>query len=208
MDESNLSVVVLAKEASVAKTRLSADREVASRLALKLAERTVRTTMLAKRAAATFVVTSDPAIAQASVSVGASVVQEGRPRGINLAAALGRQAALAAHPRSPVMILVADLPQLRARDVDAVAAEAFARREALFVPDFVLEGTTCLVHFPDHPLGIAFGWRSAEMHFRLGYKPAAHAAQGIRRDLDTAEDLSGLRLTTDLQVAPRSADVR
>jgi 2-phospho-L-lactate guanylyltransferase len=208
MHEGNISVVVLAKDTSVAKTRLSSDREVASRLALKLAERTVRATMLARRAAATFVVTSDPAIAQASESIGASVVQEGRPRGINLAAALGQRAALAAHPRSPLMILVADLPQLRARDVDAVAAEAFARREALFVPDFVLEGTTCLVHFPDHQLGIAFGWRSAEMHLRLGYKPAAHAPSGIRRDLDTAEDLAALRLTSDLQVKPRRADVR
>jgi 2-phospho-L-lactate guanylyltransferase len=194
MDAGSVAVVVLAKDTSVAKTRLSPNREHASRLALQLAERTVRTSMSATHAEATFVVTSDPTIAQVSEAIGAIVVDEGRPRGINFAAALGRREAVAAHPQSTVMILVADLPRLSVRDVDAVAAEAFARGEALFVPDHLMEGTTCLIHAPDRRLGIAFGRRSADMHLRLGYQPAANAPRGIRRDLDTPEDLVRWRL--------------
>jgi 2-phospho-L-lactate guanylyltransferase len=204
MGASNLSVVVLAKDTSVAKTRLSPDREHARRLALQLAERTVRTTMLATRTSATFVVTSDPAIAQVSAAAGAVVVDEERPLGINLAAALGRSEAVAAHPQSAVMILVADLPRLATRDLDAVAAEALARGEALFVPDHLGEGTTCLVHFPDRRLGIAFGRRSAEMHLRMGYKSAASAPPGIRRDMDTPEDLARWGMgVADFSSAPR-----
>lgn len=183
------SFVVLAKEVRSAKTRLTDDRSLAARVALELARRTVSAALDATCAGTVLVVTSDPQIADESIGLGAVVVPEGQPVGINSAAALGRRRALSSNPGAPVVILVADLPQLRSAELDSVVAEHAERRTPLYVEDHLGEGTTCLVHGPRDLVGLAFGSASARMHRKLGYAAALRPMAGLRRDLDTAEDL-------------------
>jgi 2-phospho-L-lactate guanylyltransferase len=193
---SGVSLVVLAKETGSAKTRLQLPREEARELALRLAATTVRAGLAARTVDAVLVVTSDRHIASDARGAGAEVVPEPRPLGMNRAADLGRQHALASKPLSPVAVVVADLPGLDPGDLDTVVGEFFRTGKPLFVPDHQGTGTTFLVHGPAIPLGLAFGLHSAVMHQRLGYRLALSGPPTLRRDLDTAEDLMSLRAAT------------
>jgi 2-phospho-L-lactate/phosphoenolpyruvate guanylyltransferase len=184
-----ISLVVLAKESRTAKTRLSISRPAADRTAQWLAAATARTALRARSVDRVLVVTSDEAIGRDAAEAGAQVVAEGRPLGMNRAAALGRQHALLESPAAAVGILVADLPRLQAGDLDEVVAEFHERRCPLFVADHHGVGTTFLIHGPDNKPGIGFGRSSAHMHARLGYEAPERQLRGLRLDLDTTEDL-------------------
>lgn len=186
------SVVVLAKDTRFAKTRLGLPRDDARRLAVHLAGSTVRAALAADTVDAVYVVTGDPDITRDARDAGARVVAETKPLGINLAAGLGRRHALRTHPDSPVVIMVADLPELRPGDIDAVVREHQRAGHPLYVADHEGTGTTLLVHGPDRRPGIGFGRGSAVMHQRLGYQPATTSTPSLRHDLDTPEDLADL----------------
>jgi 2-phospho-L-lactate guanylyltransferase len=183
-------LVVLAKDTKWAKTRLGIERARARALAVLLAGRTVLKAMDSARIESVFVVTSDPQISVDAVRLGANLVPERRPLGINQAADLGRRWVLERRPDDPVGIVVADLPVVQSADFDAIAEEYYDGRVPLFVPDHRGEGTTMLVHGPAERPGRAFGLHSADMHRRLGYEPATRAERGLRLDLDTADDLA------------------
>jgi 2-phospho-L-lactate guanylyltransferase len=186
---SGISLVVLAKDTHAAKTRLPVPRDEARRLALRLAARTVRAGLAAETVGAVLVVTSDPEIARDASGVGADVVAEIRPLGMNRAASLGRRHALSSRPGSPVAVMVADLPELDPQDLDVAVREFHEIGRPMFVPDLEGTGTTFVVHEPARFLGYAFGRGSAAMHERLGYQRAARSPRSVRCDLDTAEDL-------------------
>ncbi|WP_165821303.1 NTP transferase domain-containing protein [Nocardioides gansuensis] len=190
--------MVLAKDARVAKTRLQLPREETRQLAVSLAAATVRTSFAAEKVGAVLVVTGDQDISLDAVQVGAEVVAEPRPLGINLAAALGRQRALELRPHAPVAVLVADLPALHPSDLDAVVAEFIAEGAPLFVADHEGTGTTFLIHGPDTLPGFGFGRSSAAMHWRLGYRRARTGPRSLRWDLDTPQDLAALVLSNGL----------
>ena len=185
-----VSYVVLAKEVREAKTRLGLDRDAAADVALELARRTVRAALAATSSGLVLVVTSDPTIALDATGLGAEVAWEGRPLGINRAAALGRDRVLAECPLGPIAILVADLPRLRPEELDRAAEEFRRRQRPVFVADHTGEGTTLLMHGPDSRPSIGFGRSSALMHTRLGYEPVRASVCGLRADLDTPQDLA------------------
>ncbi|SEC21966.1 2-phospho-L-lactate guanylyltransferase [Nocardioides exalbidus] len=180
----DVSVVVLAKDTSVAKTRLRDERSRTQRLALEMAVHTLGTAVEATRAGSVFVVTSDPELTSWAARNDVVVVGEGRPIGMNAAAALGSRRALATHPHLPVAVMVADLPELAASDLRLVVDEHLERRMPLVVADHHGDGTTCLVHGTRTRPGFGFGRGSAEAHRRLGYVAAQRPLRGLRRDLD------------------------
>jgi 2-phospho-L-lactate guanylyltransferase len=186
-----VSVVVLAKHASQAKTRLGLPPEQARLTALWLAALTVRTAVTSNSVGRVVVVTSDAAIAADATSAGASVVSERRSLGMNRAAALGRRYALTLETKAPVAVLVADLPHLRCDELDEVISQFHDREAALFVQDHHGLGTTFLVHGPESFLATRFGQNSAQAHRRLEYAPATGSLYGLRTDLDTPDDLRG-----------------
>ncbi|WP_157559620.1 NTP transferase domain-containing protein [Nocardioides sp. Soil777] len=189
------SLIVLAKDAHTAKTRLGLPRNESRQLALRLAASTVRAGLASESVGAVFVVTSDPDISRDALLAGARVVAEPRPLGMVRAADLGRQRALGGRPDAPVAIIVADLPELRPADLDTVVREFLLTRSPLFVADHQGTGTTFLIHGPERCPGIGFGRNSAVMHERLGYRRAGASPLSLRRDLDTAEDLPAHPLT-------------
>lgn len=186
--DEEVSFVVLAKELGAAKTRLGLEPERAQQLALRLVGHTVRAALDSASSGSVLVVTSDTLIAQQSIELGATVVIEGRPRGMNRAGALGRETALRARPHSPVAVMVADLPLLRPPDLDAAVLHFRQLGAPMYVPDHHMMGTTLLIHGPDSLPGLAFGRNSALMHRRLGYRPATRTPPGLRLDLDIPED--------------------
>jgi 2-phospho-L-lactate guanylyltransferase len=202
-----VSVVLLAKHADQAKTRLRLPAASARTAALALAARTVRAATQAQAVGAVHIVTSDRTIAADALGAGADVVWEGpRPLGINRAGALGRDHALRVRADAHVAILVADLPYVRAVDLDDVL-EAYDRQGSPgFVADHLGTGTTMLVHGPGSRLGIGFGYDSASMHRRLGYRELRAQGRGLRHDLDTAEDLAQLRRAPHTSRATRQAE--
>ncbi|CUR58389.1 putative 2-phospho-L-lactate guanylyltransferase [metagenome] len=191
-----VSVIVLAKETQLAKTRLTLERTKGQRIARALAATTVRKAMAARSVGDVYVVTSDRHIATDAEAARAYVVPEGTPLGMNRAAALGRSHAIGASPDSAIAIVVADLPYLDPDDVDDVIDEFREGRRPLFVADHHGVGTTLLIHDSDNQMGIAFGRGSAHMHQRLGYEPARRSLRGLRVDLDTPEDLKLVTTTT------------
>jgi 2-phospho-L-lactate guanylyltransferase len=190
--ERRASVVILAKDTRVAKTRLELPREEACRLAVSLAAATVRAALAAESVGAVLVVTGDPDITVDAVQAGAEVVPEPRLLGMNRAAALWRRRALELHPHAPVAVVVADLPTLQPRDIDAVVDEFTTEGAPLFVADHEGTGTTFLIHGPDTLPGLGFGRGSAAMHRRLGYRHSRTCPRSLCRDLDTPRDLAAL----------------
>jgi 2-phospho-L-lactate guanylyltransferase len=186
------SVVVLAKDTRLAKTRLGLAREEARRLAAHLAGSTIRAALAAESVGAVYVVTGDPDIGRDARDAGAEVVAEPRVLGMNRAAELGRRHALRARPASSVVVMVADLPDLRPEDIDVVVRDHHGTGRPLFVADHEGTGTTVLVHGPERCPGFGFGRGSAAMHRRLGYRPATTSPASLRHDLDTPEDLAAL----------------
>ena len=193
------SLVVLAKDTQVAKTRLRLPRDASRQLALRLAASTIRAALGAEEIGAVLVVTGDEDIALDAVRAGAKVVAEPRPMGMNRAAALGRRRAVAARPDAPVAVIVADLPGLHPSDLDAAVLTFHDEGAPLFVADREGTGTTLLIHDPDQLPGYAFGCGSAAAHQRLGYRPARRVPPSLRWDLDTPDDLLAHPLA-DLQV--------
>lgn len=184
----DVSLVVLAKELGGAKTRLGLDPESTRRVALRLVGKAVRAALGAECSGTVSIVTSDALISQQSTELGALVVPEGRPLGMNRAGALGREHALRDRPLSPVAVMVADLPLLRPEDLDAAVLQFRQIGAAMYIPDHHSVGTTLLIHGPESRPGLAFGRQSALMHRRMGYRPAMRAPRGLRVDLDTPED--------------------
>jgi 2-phospho-L-lactate/phosphoenolpyruvate guanylyltransferase len=185
-----ISLVVLAKDTRVAKTRLPLSRADARELALALAAGVVRAGLEATTVGSVLVVTSDPDIAGDALAAGALVVAEHRPRGMDRAAALGRRRALTSRPGEPVAVVVADLPDLTAVDLDEVVREFLAVGGPVFVPDHDGTGTTFVAHGPGRWPGVAFGAGSAARHEQLGYRRAERSPWSLRWDLDTADDLA------------------
>ncbi|WP_114424325.1 NTP transferase domain-containing protein [Nocardioides houyundeii] len=192
-----LSLVIPVKETWRAKSRLALDPAVRPLVARRVALATTQAALDATAVGAVWVVTRDQQVAALVRELGALVVPEVGVSGLNAAADLGRRAALDSRPHAPVGILVADLPLLRSADLDLAVAEFRSHGEPMRVSDHHDVGTTLLVQGPRDWPGIGFGGRSAELHLRLGYRPWAAAPDGLRRDLDTLDDLALVRARSD-----------
>jgi len=188
----DFSVVVPVKGTPAGKSRLVGPfhAELAAAIALD-------TVSAALGAASVLVVTSD-SVAADFQALGAGVIAD--PGG-------GLQAAIAAGlsaVQGPVAVLLGDLPSLAAEEL--VDALALAERHPLsFVPD--AEGTgTSMVAMLGRRGQTAFGVDSRAAHAALGYvELALPVASGLRRDVDTLEQLLALPLD---RLGPRTAALR
>jgi 2-phospho-L-lactate/phosphoenolpyruvate guanylyltransferase len=192
-----VDLVVPVKVLSAAKTRLrgAADHGVGepalhARLALALAHDTITAVRRAKRVRRLVVVSSDPVVAAELAAVGVEVVPDGPVAGLNEAY---RRGAAAFDGAAPVGALQADLPALRPAELDAaVAAAAVAFAEgatSAFVADAEGSGTTFLVAATAAAFDPRFGEGSAARHEAAGALRLAGHWPGLRRDVDTPDDL-------------------
>jgi 2-phospho-L-lactate guanylyltransferase len=198
-------VVVPVKELAVAKSRL---RELApddrADLALAMSCDVVSAALAADPVTAVMVITNDLRAAAATEALGAYVIADAEDAGLNIALGNAARAAAVLHPRSGTAAVSADLPSLQAAEL-AAALSAGSGHPRTFVPDWHTTGTTLLTARAGVPLEPSFGSGSRERHRLSGAVELLNAEWlGLRRDVDTAEDL---RAVAQLGVGPHTSAV-
>lgn len=148
---------------------------------------TVSAALHARGVGAVLVVTSDPELTDAFGAAGVEVLPDSPASGLNAALRHGDSVLRRRAPGVRVGALQADLPALRADELDA-ALEAAGTRRA-FCPDRQGSGTTLLLAEPDRPLDPRFGPASATAHGDSGAGLLEGPWESLRCDVDTEEDL-------------------
>lgn len=209
-------MVIPVKPLHVAKSRLRGaaddgvgDPEAHARLALALALDTVAAVRAARRVRQLLVITSDPTVALELTTAGVPVAPDRPGGGLNPALERGAELLREHDPGTALGALQADLPALRSAELDAAietAAAVFAAGPVhrAFCADAHGEGTTLLLCAPGTTLDPHFGAGSAHRHERSGAYRLPGDWPGLRRDVDTGEDL---RRAADLGVGPHTRGV-
>jgi 2-phospho-L-lactate/phosphoenolpyruvate guanylyltransferase len=185
------TLVVPLKPLSRAKSRLAdtARDELRPRLALAFAQDTVGAALAGRWVRGVTVVTDDPLAGRELSALGARILPDPPGRGLNAALAHGARAVREERPEAAVAALNADLPALRATELDQVL-EAAHRFPRAFLADAAGVGTTLLSAAPGVDLAPAFGGASRARHRASGAREIELAGvDSVRRDVDTAEDL-------------------
>ncbi|MCU1587414.1 MAG: hypothetical protein JWN31_907 [Frankiales bacterium] len=191
-------IVVPVKRLALAKTRLSSYGDSGRRsLALAFAADVV---VVAVQVAAVLVVTDDEEAAPILSALGARVVADDPDAGLNPALEHGVDLLRSQRSDLGVATLSADLPALVPADL-AWALAQVGRGERAFVADVDGTGTTLLAAGPGAQLMPSFGHGSRADHLSSGAVELA-AAPGLRRDVDTPEDLTA---ALALGVGPHTA---
>ncbi|KAB1942521.1 NTP transferase domain-containing protein [Micromonospora sp. ALFpr18c] len=216
MSQPRWAVVVPVKRLAAAKSRLRGALPGVphEELALALAADTLRAVLACPAVAEVRVVTDDARVAAVARATGARVLADEPDAGLNAAFRHGA----AAGPAGWVAGLTADLPALRPAELAAAllaaekpAAESPGRLPAAqtgrdevrrFVPDAPGGGTVLLTAAPGVALDPRFGVGSAAVHAASGALPLTGDWPSLRRDVDTAADLSA---AARLGLGPRTA---
>lgn len=193
-----IRAVVPVKDTALAKQRLAGCLSPGDRRALVLAM--LRDVIAALRAAGSVagivVATSDARAARIARDAACEVRPDADGcRDLSGAVAAAASALGAAGVRR-ALVLPADLPRVRAAEIDAVAAALPAGGGIVLVPDRRGDGTNALLLDPASPFGFAFGPGSFGRHRdearRLGRPARVVAMPSLAFDLDTEDDLRGL----------------
>ncbi|WP_370022974.1 2-phospho-L-lactate guanylyltransferase [Planotetraspora sp. GP83] len=183
------SMVVPVKTLIRAKTRLAgAAGPYRTDLAVAVACDTVAAALSCALVARVVVVTADPVPAERLAALGAHVVTD-PDKGLNAALRFGAAEAARLAPGDAVGALQADLPALRAAELEKVLSAALEFDEC-FVPDAADVGTTFYGVRPGVPFRPGFGGESRARHLSGGAKELAlDGISSVRRDVDTVDDL-------------------
>ncbi|WP_232677894.1 2-phospho-L-lactate guanylyltransferase [Nocardioides sp. R-C-SC26] len=189
LDPPRSVIVVPAKPATVAKTRL-ADVPIPVRieLAVAFATDTVSACLAAELVDGVVVITEEQRLRHLHDDARCIVAPDGPVAGLNPALRHGADIAGERWPGRRVVALLADLPSLRAADLDAVLARGLDG--SWFVPDADGVGTTALSaafgSFDPH-----FGVESARAHASSGAQRLSDAPPRLRHDVDDLDALHG-----------------
>lgn len=208
-----VDLVVPVKPLAAAKSRLrgAADRGIGAprahaRLAMALARDTISAVQAAGRVRHLLVVSSDPVVAAELGVFGVEVAPDGPVPGLNLAYERGAALLRERDPGAAVGALQADLPALRPAELDAAITAALAAfgtgAQRAFTPDAEGTGTTFLLAAGGVALEPQFGVGSAQRHEDSGARRLHGRWPGLRRDVDTADDL---REAADLGLGEHTA---
>jgi len=185
--------VLPAKPLEVAKTRLASVLSPVDRAAIAIAMFADVLTALtgARGVDRVLVVTADRELAGLAGGRGAFVVDEGEPRGLNGAVAIGTEAAIDLGAAA-VLVVLSDVPLLRASDVEELLTRT-PKHGALVVPSKEGIGTNAMIRRPATLFGPCFGGRSLARHLaaaeRAGVPCALWRSVRLEFDVDTPDDL-------------------
>lgn len=183
-------LVLPVKRLVAAKTRLAGRYgSLRSELALAFAVDTAAAASAASAVDAVVAVTDEPAAREELHALGVVVLPDVPDAGLNPALEHGAGYARAVRPGCGIGGLSADLPSLRAAELDIVLARAGAV-DLSFVRDRRGTGTTLVLARRGVALQPAFGPGSGDRHGAAGHVDlTAWAGPGLRSDVDTATDL-------------------
>ncbi|MFM8410606.1 MAG: 2-phospho-L-lactate guanylyltransferase [Alphaproteobacteria bacterium] len=201
--------LVPAKLGADAKRRLAPGLDVAARRALARAMLVdvLDALLRAPSLDGVAVVGRGTALAELATAMGAVAFPERRARSLNGAVAEGLRACTARGATS-VLVAMADLPLLRARDVESMLA---GRSGDAVVAAVSRDGTgtNLLLLHPPRVISTAFGPGSLELHraaaSRAGVPFVVRSLAGPALDVDTPSDLAALRASRTLRGETRRA---
>jgi 2-phospho-L-lactate guanylyltransferase len=187
------ALIVPVKRLTSAKTRLAVEEPLRPRFALAMALDTVRACLDCESVGAVVAVTDEPEAAEAVASLGALVVGDEPDAGLNPALRHGASTVARRHPGLRVAAVSSDLPALRGEDLESVL-EAAASYQRACVADAAGVGTTLLAAASAERFEPSFGPGSLRAHLASGAVDLSPiAAPGLRRDVDTLDDLRAAR---------------
>ncbi|MET1060698.1 MAG: 2-phospho-L-lactate guanylyltransferase [Nocardioides sp.] len=197
------AVLVPVKPPSQGKSRLvGLPDERRTALATAFARDTVTAALAAERVAEVMVVTDDATFAALAAADGCATLPDGVTGDLNGSLV---QAALEAGRRWPsyaVAAVCADLPALRAADLDAALAQMPAHGSG-FVADARGDGTTAYAASTAELFDPRFGPGSRDAHTRAGAVEIRGDLASLRQDVDDVGDLGRAMV---LGVGARTAD--
>jgi 2-phospho-L-lactate/phosphoenolpyruvate guanylyltransferase len=188
MSDQQYAALVPVKPPAVGKSRLAGLGTQARRaLAEAFALDTIAACLESASVVRVLVVTDDVQVSSAVATLGAAALPDGVSGDLNETL---RQAAAEVARRWPELrpvALCADLPALRAGDLDRTLAR-IRTPHPWFVPDAAGVGTTMYVAARDE-FDPRFGPGSREAHLRAGALELTDVAASVRRDVDDLDDL-------------------
>jgi len=199
------TVVIPVKVLARAKSRLAALAGTRrAEMALAFAGDTVSAVVNTPFVTRVVVVTADVVVRRELSALGATVVDDDQPDGLNGALRLG---AVAARAGTGVAGLAADLPALRPGELSRALRRV--RGGPAFVADAQEVGTTLYAVPPGSAFQPMFGGRSRDRHARHGgTELRLDDVPGLRRDVDTPEDLmAAVALGVGARTAPVAAEL-
>lgn len=199
----NWAVIIPLKPLDRSKTRLEVEDDRRAHLALAFARDVVAAATACAIVSEVVVVTDDPRATAVLRAEGARVVSD-VGGGLNAAFEHGAKTARTRNAEVGVAALAGDLPALRSDELERALLAAWPRRRC-YVPDADGVGTVLLTARPGVGLGAAFGIASSDEHLASGAYPLdLDDCPGLRRDVDTADDLTAVLA---IGVGPATADV-
>ena len=185
------TIVIPVKGTTSAKSRLRASPDLALAIALDTVAAALPTTgplaLPELVEGPDVIVVTSQSIAAQFETLGARTIIDHRA-GLGAAIAQG----IAAAGDGPVAVLLGDLPALRPAEL-AAALELAAQHPLAFVPDADNDGTVLIAALNAADHRPAFGLQSRRAHLAAGYvELAIPLNSGLRRDVDTAEQLAAL----------------
>jgi len=181
-------VVVPVKPPAFGKSRLLGLSDTHRRdLAGAFALDTVAACLAASQVAQVLVATDDAVFAATLAATGCATVPDGDTNGLNPALRQAVSEALRRWPALQPVALLADLPALRAADLDTALGALVPDRPA-FVADADGTGTTLYTASYDG-FAPSFGIDSCAAHRAGGALEVAGELAGLRRDVDNLDDL-------------------
>ncbi|MFI5272504.1 MAG: 2-phospho-L-lactate guanylyltransferase [Ktedonobacterales bacterium] len=195
-----ISAVVPLNTAPLAKTRLAGVLAPHARAALErwMAERVLAALRATAAVTAVAVVSPDDDVLAWAAHRGATPLAQ-HAGSLNDGLELGRRWALA-HRADALLVVLGDLPYLRADEVAALAALAAQPAPVVaLAPDSQGRGTNAMLLRPLDALAFAFGGGSRARHAALaaaaGVAPMWYHSYGTGHDIDSAADLEQLMAT-------------
>jgi len=191
------NVVVPVKGTAQTKSRLvSTFGDYTYEMALAFARDTLCAALRCSAVSSITVVTRDESLAGMLSDLAVAVMQESTGADLNQAI---RLAVSTQSPLGRVAVLLADLPSLRAAELEQ-ALDAAARHDSAFLPDIHGGGTTLLTGRRPDLLHARFGRESAAAHAALGaVRLDGTGLATVRCDVD---DLADLRRAAELGLGP------
>jgi 2-phospho-L-lactate guanylyltransferase len=210
------AVLVPVRSIAGAKKRLAGllDEGRREALALAMLEDMLAALQAATRVDRVVVISSDAALRRRAEGLGAHVLDEGEPLGLNAAVSMAARR-LEAEGTTRLLVIPGDVPLLDPFEIDALFEVDAARYPVILVPSASATGTNGLVLSPPTALDFVFEGESLSA-FRTQCRERSLellllCLEGFAMDLDTPADLDALPLrrgyrTCELLAAWRGLD--
>ena len=205
-DAPAFAVLIPVKPPAYAKSRLALPPDLSDPARQRLAEAfaldTIAACLAAERVGAVLVVTDDAFFSRSVLVLGATAIPDGAAGDLNASLCQGAAEAARRWPELTPAAVCADLPALRAAELDA-ALGAVVPGGPSIVADAEGRGTT-LYTAPVGQFAPLFGVDSRDAHAAAGALEIRGALPTLRRDVD---DLAGLTEAARLGLGPRTLAV-